>query len=174
VVVGGGLSGLAAAHFYRARLGTDRRILLLDSHDDFGGHAKRNEFHLGGSLQLLNGGTLEIDSPRPYSAVSQRLLQELGVDVAGLARKVEHRRFYEGIGLHPAAFFDRETFGADHLAVALRYEAAARGAAPLAQLLAQAPLSPQARLDMACVAEDMRPNTTRCSIRTWRPKSAPT
>ena len=46
IVVGAGISGLAAAHFYRAQRGSRSRILLLDNHDDFGGHAKRNEFHL--------------------------------------------------------------------------------------------------------------------------------
>jgi spermidine dehydrogenase len=154
VVVGGGISGLAAAHFYRARLGADRRILLLDNHDDFGGHAKRNEFHLGGGLQLLNGGTLEIDSPRPYSAVAQGLLQELGVDVAALARKVEHRRFYAGIGLRQAAFFDRETFGADHLAVGFGFaEDSSRARTAIAKLLARSPLSAQGRLDMARIVE---------------------
>ena len=68
VIVGGGISGLSAAHFFRARHGADARILILDNHDDFGGHAKRNEFHVRDGLQLANGGTLEIDSPRPYSA----------------------------------------------------------------------------------------------------------
>jgi spermidine dehydrogenase len=154
VVVGGGISGLAAAHFYRARLGAARRILLLDNHDDFGGHAKRNEFHLGGGLQLLNGGTLEIDSPRPYSAVAQGLLQDLGVDVAALARKVEHRRFYAGIGLRQAAFFDRETFGADHLAVGFGFaEDSDRAGAAIVKLLARSPLSAQGRLDMARIVE---------------------
>jgi spermidine dehydrogenase len=66
IVVGGGLSGLAATHFFRARTSGASRVLILDNHDDFGGHAKRNEFLLGGRLELLNGGTLEIDSPRPY------------------------------------------------------------------------------------------------------------
>ncbi len=42
VVVGGGISGLAAAWFYREAWGPGARILILDNHDDFGGHAKRN------------------------------------------------------------------------------------------------------------------------------------
>ena len=46
------------------------RILLLDNHDDFGGHAKRNEFDLGNRLNLMSGGTLKIDSPRPCGAVA--------------------------------------------------------------------------------------------------------
>jgi spermidine dehydrogenase len=45
VIVGGGISGLSAAYFYRTALGAAQRILVLDNHDDFGGHAKRNEFH---------------------------------------------------------------------------------------------------------------------------------
>jgi spermidine dehydrogenase len=44
VVVGGGISGLSAAWFYRRAAGPTARILVLDNHDDFGGHAKRNEF----------------------------------------------------------------------------------------------------------------------------------
>ncbi|MGH9724431.1 MAG: NAD(P)-binding protein, partial [Candidatus Acidiferrales bacterium] len=48
VVVGGGISGLAAAYFYRKLAGPGARILILDNHDDFGGHAKRNEFRPGG------------------------------------------------------------------------------------------------------------------------------
>src|SRR3981081_2668546 len=86
VVVGGGISGLAAAHFFRARSVAASRILILDNHDDFGGHAKRNEFQLGGRLHLLNGGTLEIDSPRPYAPVPAGLLAELGIDVERLSR----------------------------------------------------------------------------------------
>jgi hypothetical protein len=59
MAIGGGISGLAAAHFYRAKA-PKSRILILDNHDDFDGHAKRNEFNLDGHLNLLNGGTLEI------------------------------------------------------------------------------------------------------------------
>jgi spermidine dehydrogenase len=86
VVVGGGISGLTAAYFYRARH-ADARILILDNHDDFGGHAKRNEFELGGKLALINGGTMDIDSPRPYSAVADGLLKALGVEPVALSKK---------------------------------------------------------------------------------------
>jgi len=80
VVVGAGISGLSAAHFYRARTSPRARILILDNHDDFGGHAKRNEFQLDGRLALLNGGTLSIDSPRPYSTVAAALIEQIGID----------------------------------------------------------------------------------------------
>ena len=35
VVVGAGVSGLAAARFWQKRMGEDAKILLLDNHDDF-------------------------------------------------------------------------------------------------------------------------------------------
>jgi spermidine dehydrogenase len=114
VVVGGGISGLSAAHFYRAaRPGA--RILILDNHDDFGGHAKRNEFHLDGKLHLMNGGTLEIDSPRPYSPVAGGLLTELGIDPVALTAACDKTDLYPGLSLSHAVFFDKETFGQDRL-----------------------------------------------------------
>jgi spermidine dehydrogenase len=47
VVVGGGFSGLSAAHHFR-RLNPGGRALLLDNHPMFGGEAKRNEFVVNG------------------------------------------------------------------------------------------------------------------------------
>jgi spermidine dehydrogenase len=138
IVVGGGISGLAAAHYYRAHTNAKCRILILDNHDDFGGHAKRNEFNLEGHLNLLNGGTLEIDSPRPYGPIAAGLLTTLGIDVAKLIKTTQNLEFYEHLGLQSGVFFDQETFGADKLVVGLdtvRYK----------QLLADAPLSAAAR-----------------------------
>lgn len=131
VVVGAGISGLAAAQFFRARTSPAARILLLDNHDDFGGHAKRNEFELDGHMQLLNGGTLLIESPKPYSPVAEGLIRELGIDVEALARKAAHPQFYNKLGLEEAVFFDRETFGTDKLVVGKRAEAKVVGQYPL-------------------------------------------
>src|SRR5262250_1777321 len=80
VVVGAGISGLSAAHFYRKKYGQTSRILLLDSHDDFGGHARRDEFEVGGRTLLANGGTQSIESPSDYSKVARGFLAELGID----------------------------------------------------------------------------------------------
>ena len=115
IIVGGGISGLAAAHFYRQRAGTNAKILILENHDDFGGHAKRNEFHLGGKLQLLNGGTMLIDSPTPYSAEAAGLLNKLGIDPVALDKTYTDRSLYRSLGLGTGVFFDRETFGSDCL-----------------------------------------------------------
>jgi spermidine dehydrogenase len=125
VVVGGGISGLAAAHFYRARASRNSRILILDNHDDIGGHAKRNEFMLNGRLNLLNGGTLSIESPRPYSPVAAQVLVDCGIDVASLSRKIENHNFYGSLGLHGGVFLDRETFGTEHLLVGWKSAAVA-------------------------------------------------
>lgn len=111
IVVGGGISGLTAAwHFRRARPGA--RVLILENHDDFGGHARRNEFSAPGRMVLGYGGTQSIDSPAPYSAVSRELLAALGVSV-GRWEDVNHPETYQGLGR--GFFFDRETFGRDQL-----------------------------------------------------------
>jgi spermidine dehydrogenase len=139
IVVGGGISGLAAAYFYRAKAGAAARILILDNHDDFGGHAKRNEFAVDGKIQLINGGTLEIDSPRPYSAVADGLLKALGIDPTALAPRHADSGFDKSLGLGSGVFFDKETFGVDRLV---------KGKISSPEFLDQAPLGDTARRDV--------------------------
>ena len=69
-----GISGLSAAYFYRAALGAGAKILILDNHDDFGGHAKRNEFHYQGKTFVGYGGTMSIATPFPYSYSAKALI----------------------------------------------------------------------------------------------------
>ena len=145
VVVGGGISGLAAAHLYR-RQRPAARVLVLENHDDFGGHARRNEFELDGRLQLMNGGTLSIMSARPYSAVAEGLLRELGIDAAELVKRIVRPDFYAGLGLGRGIFLDRDTFGRDHLLK----EAQGHG---WARALAGAPLSERAQRQIVALEE---------------------
>jgi spermidine dehydrogenase len=112
--VGGGISGLSAAHFFRKAAGPKARILIIENHDDFGGHAKRNEFHSPRRTMLGFGGTFSIESPAPYSAVAKGLIEELGIDVPSYPKYVS-RDLYRSFGLGPKIFFDKETFGADRL-----------------------------------------------------------
>jgi spermidine dehydrogenase len=146
IVVGAGISGLAAAHFFRARTGPGARILLLDNHDDFGGHARRNEFQLDDRLHLMNGGTLMIDSPRPYSRVADGLLRSLGLNVEALVKKKELPEIFDELGSSRGVFFDRETFGRDYLATG-------RGGRSWVHFLDEAPLEPQARADLLRIEE---------------------
>ena len=81
VVVGGGIIGLATAWLYRKAVGRDARILVLDNHDDFGGHARRNEFLHEGRTVLGYGGTQSLDSPATFSRASRDLLDDLRVDL---------------------------------------------------------------------------------------------
>ncbi len=131
VVVGAGISGLAAAYFYR-QARPDARILVLDNHDDFGGHAKRNEFSHNGRTYIGYGGTQSIDSPQPYSPVAKALITDLGIDVAGYG-KVLDSALYKSLGLRPGTFFDKETFGADRLVVGDVRDEAFRASAPFSE-----------------------------------------
>ena len=98
VIVGGCISGLSAAHFYRKTAGAHARILILDNHDDFGGHAKRNEFEYNGRLLALNGGTLNIESPLRYNAPAQEILRDVGIDLDRyLAANAKNRDQDEGV-----------------------------------------------------------------------------
>jgi spermidine dehydrogenase len=156
VVVGAGISGLAAAHFFRERVGKSARILILENHDDFGGHAKRNEFHLGGKLQLANGGTFLIDSPTPYSAQADGLLKKLGIDPPRLQETTTDRKVYRSLGLESAIFFDKETFGTDKLLVGEpggRWNEKEEKSRSWAEFLADAPLSEAVRRDVARIEE---------------------
>jgi len=114
VVIGAGISGLAAAHYYRAAHPT-ARILVLDNHDEFGGHARRNEFNVEGRLLIGYGGSEAIQSPRAlWSVGARQLLTDLGVDLSRFDTAF-NRTLYPGLGLSRGIFFGREAFGVDRL-----------------------------------------------------------
>jgi spermidine dehydrogenase len=153
VIVGGGISGLAAAHFYRQATGANTRILILENHDDFGGHAKRNEFHQTGRMLLGYGGTFSIESPSPYSPVARQVIDELGIHVPSFRRAID-RKLYPSLGLSPGVFFDKETFGRDVLVTEPRPDSYDDPSAKHTLeerwkvFLAQAPMADQAKKDL--------------------------
>ena len=139
IVVGAGLSGLAAAHFFRKRAGAKARVLILDNHDDFGGHAMRKEFHAGKRL-LLSYGAQSIESPSLYGPESKGLLADLGIDLQKFYHYYDQNLF-SSLKLGSGMFFDRETFGEDRLVAGF-------GAIPHREFFAKAPLSEKARRDI--------------------------
>jgi spermidine dehydrogenase len=158
VIVGGGISGLAAAQFFREAVGPRASILVLDNHDDFGGHAKRNEFQLDGRLFMLNGGTLNIEAPRQYSDVSMGLLRRLGIDIDRFERETEQDRgIYRRMGLRNGVFFPKERFGTDRLVVGTPGGAQASDQA-WTEFLARTPLPPDAKKDIARLQSSHQPD----------------
>ena len=160
IIVGGGISGLAAAHFYRKAVGNNARILILDNHDDFGGHAKRNEFHVNNAFRLGFGGTFSIESPAPYSAVAKGVIEELGIDVASYANYFD-KKLYPSWALHPKFFFDKETFGVDKLVVNPTPrggnesgDSAGQSRKLPKEFLADAPIADQAKRDLQRLLDD--------------------
>ena len=163
VVVGAGISGLAAAWFYRRAAGPTARILVLDNHDDFGGHARRNEFTLDGRLLLGYGGSESIDSPGTnYSDVAKALLRELGVDTARFESAFD-RTFYSSLGLARGVFFSREAFGRDLLVSGEPASGGAdertRGLAnarPLGEFIAAFPIAPESKAQLRALYDGGR------------------
>ncbi|AOY90683.1 alcohol dehydrogenase [Cupriavidus sp. USMAA2-4] len=160
VVVGSGISGLAAAWFYQRRHGPGARILILDNHDDFGGHARRNEFTVRGRLLVSYGGSAEMPAGAAGSAALRTLLDGIGLAPGAGAPAAEP---WQGSGLGRAVFFDREHFGADRLVAGDPFgqpfggAPAAQGGPPapdaVRRFLAAAPLPAADREALARLAE---------------------
>ena len=144
VVVGGGLSGLSTAWFYRQER-PNARILIIDNHDDFGGHAKRNEFWHEGRMLLSHGGTINISDFGEYGTHAQRLMKSLGVDVSRY-KDFEDYTLYPSLGAREAFFFDRETFGQDRLVIS-------EGDSSWRKFFSQAPFSTTAQQELAALFE---------------------
>ena len=114
VVIGGGISGLASAHFWRRRASENARILILDNHDDFGGHAKRNEFDVDGEKLIGYGGSQSLDGPHSWSKVVQDLVKEIGVDVEKFYDYFD-RDFYARRNMRTGLYLNKAHYGEDKL-----------------------------------------------------------
>lgn len=147
VVVGGGISGLSAAHFFRKQH-PGARILILDNHDDFGGHAKRNEFNIKGDTRIGYGGTESIDTPSAYSEVARQLLVDIGIDTDKFYQAFD-QELYASLGLSKGIVFDQATFGEQKLVVGY-------GKIPWEDFAAQTPLNEQAKKDLIRIQTEKR------------------
>ena len=144
VVVGAGISGLAAAHIHRRDVDSRARILILDNHDDFGGHAKRNELVSDDRTFIGFGGTMLIEAPNTYPEVAKQVFRDLGIEASRYG-DFNHEEHYRSLGIGLTSFFDKETFGADYLA---------KGSIGLTVDLTLAPLSADAKAELERLFRD--------------------
>lgn len=153
VVVGAGVSGLTAAYAYR-KVHATARVLILDNHDDFGGHARRNEFILPDGRKLLSyAGSESFQSPKAlFSEEVNTLMAELGVDIDQLRARFD-AQLYPKLNLGRGIFFNKESYGVDKCVVGDAYrqpaddlDADSMHERPIASFVADFPL-PQADLD---------------------------
>lgn len=79
VVVGGGVSGLAAALFFKKYAGAKPTCLVIDNHPVFGGEAKRNEFIVDGHKIMGPQGADHFQVPLPHSFMA-RFFEAIGLD----------------------------------------------------------------------------------------------
>ena len=146
VVVGGGISGLSSAYFY-CQKNPDARILILDNNDDFGGHARRNEFHgVAGrrdGLLIGYGGTESIEAPKLYSQRAKSLLEGIGIEVE------RFHQYFDEDWYPPKSldFFPVEIWGRDHTAIKRHHQSTA-------DWLKDAPMAEQAKRDLAMLYEN--------------------
>jgi spermidine dehydrogenase len=140
VVVGAGLSGLAAAYYYRKKAGPDAKVLLLDNLEGFGGHAQRNEFEYDGKRRIANGGSAYIVSPSDWSAEASSILEDLGIAKGDPSDRTDYG-IYRDRGMEGAVFFPKETYGRDALVKGNIRQ-------PTRQFLSDAPISSRLRADL--------------------------
>ena len=114
IVVGGGISGLSAAHFFKERTGKVPKILILDNHDDFGGHAKRNEFVVNGRTMLTYGGSQSLESPSYYEEASKQLLLDLGIDVQKFYKAYDFD-YFKKRKIEAGMYFNEATYGVSRI-----------------------------------------------------------
>ncbi len=153
IVVGGGISGLSSALFYHQRAGADKSVLVLDNHDDFGGHAKRNEFEVDGRTLIGYGGSQSIDGPGNFSAASSQMLKDVGIVT---------ERFYDYFDqdymtsrdLGRAMYFSSDVYGRDVTAPSV-FRGGFRGdPAKLDAIVAQYPISDESKAALLSLLRD--------------------
>ncbi len=153
VVVGGGISGLSAAFLFRQQAGPDARILILDNHDDFGGHAKRNEFDVDGKHIIGYGGSMTLDNPGKYSREAKGLLKDIGIQVDRFYDFFD-QEFFASHGLKHGVYFSAERYGRDsaHPQVFRAYESEL--APNWREIIAAYPLSDEGKASFVSLLDD--------------------
>ena len=116
VVVGAGISGLAAAFLYRQHAAKGARVLVLDALAEPGGHAQRNEFVSASGRRLIGyGGSEALDTPGLWSPAAHRLIRDIGIDLKRFETWYDqHWEERHGLTQH-GNWFDARTWGESRL-----------------------------------------------------------
>ncbi|MFL5817807.1 MAG: NAD(P)-binding protein [Conexibacter sp.] len=146
VIVGAGISGLSAAHFHLKHVNRHARILLVEPHDDFGGHAKRNEFKIGARTLLSNGGSITMDNPSVWVDPAKELLRDIKFDLAELEAGTDFTHYARRGLTNRGLLFSRQAWGRDHFVIR-------NSRTPWAQSLADAPLVPEAKQQLISILD---------------------
>ncbi|MFI4868550.1 MAG: NAD(P)-binding protein [Steroidobacterales bacterium] len=162
VIVGAGIGGLATAHYLR-KLRPAARMLVLDNHDDFGGHARRNEFNVDGRFLLGYGGSESMDAPKArWTSVARDCVASLGVPLERFEQAF-HLDLYPGMGLSSGLFFPREIYGVDRLvtgdpvrSLPTDVPAARHNARPAAAFVADCPVDDAQKARLIALYTDRR------------------
>ncbi len=111
VVVGGGISGLAAAQFYQKH--KPGKVLIVENNDDFGGHARRNEYVTSAGRTVIGyGGSQSLQTPSYFSEAVHGLLKDVGIELEKFDSYYD-KDWDDARGLGSAVFFPKEVFGED-------------------------------------------------------------
>ncbi|MDG1995630.1 MAG: hypothetical protein P8J14_03980, partial [Emcibacteraceae bacterium] len=89
-----------------------KKILILDNHDDFGGHAKRNEHMVDGDLRIGQGGSESLEGTGDYNDTLLDMFKDIGIDM-DLFKTTYDTGFFKRHGLGAAMYFNKKVFGED-------------------------------------------------------------
>jgi len=148
VIVGGGISGLAAALFFQRQAGPEMKALVLENHPIFGGEAKQNEFLVDGQRLIAHQGSAIYQLQYPFSFLAH-FYDSIGLKALRLRYQkwggpqpelVLSRTPYQAVGLENGhyGFWFGQKFG---------QKAGFWVVDPLGKKLAGAPISPQVRAE---------------------------
>lgn len=108
IVVGAGFSGMASALHYQELVGAKAKILILENHDSFGGHATRNTFCHEGKTYISSGGAYTLESPEDSPEQTLTMLEKVGVSFEKLSKY--RTDAYQKLGLSSCLLFDSRIF----------------------------------------------------------------
>ncbi|HUL17604.1 MAG TPA: NAD(P)-binding protein [Terriglobales bacterium] len=161
VIVGGGISGLAAALFFLRRAGSGANCLILEDHPIFGGEAKQNEFEVDGKRLIAHQGSAIYFVQYPHSFL-ERFYDSIGLSTPKLnyQKWAGHgpalpigRTPYDSAGLNTGnyGFWFGANFGASpagHSAGALDPKSGLWLIDPIGKKFAGAPVSESSRSEL--------------------------